>query len=122
MRAHSSSCFSVMFGITIFFSRSCAIAVEITSSRPAAVDSAAASPPAATSAITQSGSLAISGLASTMMSRSMVSSLRSSVARTEHAAPSPFLSSPRDQPGLSPSCSNQLGASAVSDTLAVLRR
>ena len=46
-----------------------------TSSSPAAVDSAAAMPPAATRAITQSGSPAISGLASTMMSRSTVSSL-----------------------------------------------
>ena len=51
-------------------SRSWEIAEAIASSRPAAVDSAAASPPAATSAITQLGSLAISGLASTMMSRS----------------------------------------------------
>jgi hypothetical protein len=39
------------------------------------VESAAASPPAATSPMTQSGSWAISGLASTMMSLSMVSSL-----------------------------------------------
>ena len=64
----------------IFFSRSCEIAEEMTSSRPAAVDSAAASPPAATSAMTHAGSLAISGFASTMMSRSMVISLRSSLA------------------------------------------
>ena len=41
----------------------------------AAVDSAAAMPPAATSAITQFGKPAISGLARTMMSRSTVSSL-----------------------------------------------
>ena len=46
------------------------IAEAIASSRPAEVDSAAARPPAATSAITQFGKLAISGLASTMMSRS----------------------------------------------------
>jgi hypothetical protein len=48
---------------------------EITSSRPAAVDRAAAIPPAATSAITQLGRPAISGLARTMMSRSTLSSL-----------------------------------------------
>ena len=51
------------------------MADEIAISRPAAVDSAAARPPAATSAITQLGSSAISGLASTMMSALTVSSL-----------------------------------------------
>ena len=51
------------------------MADEMTSSRPAAVESAAARPPAATSAITHAGSFAISGLASTMMSRSIVISL-----------------------------------------------
>ncbi len=51
------------------------MAEEIASSSPAAVDSAAARPPAATSAITQFGSSAISGLASTMMSALTVSSL-----------------------------------------------
>ena len=46
------------------------MAEEIANNRPAAVESAAASPPATTRAITQPGSLAISGLASTMMSLS----------------------------------------------------
>jgi hypothetical protein len=54
------------------------MAEEMASSRPAAVDRAAARPPAATRAMTQLGSLAISGLARTMMSRStLVSSLPS---------------------------------------------
>jgi hypothetical protein len=57
-------------GRRLRFSRSWLTAVEITSSSPAAVDSAAASPPAATSPTTQFGSPAISGFASTMMSRS----------------------------------------------------
>ncbi|MFT6774008.1 MAG: hypothetical protein ACJA1L_001719 [Paracoccaceae bacterium] len=48
--------------------RSCDTADEIANSRPAAVDSAAAGPPAASSAITQPGRRAISGLASTRMS------------------------------------------------------
>ena len=46
--------------------------VNVTVTDPAAVDSAAASPPAATRAITQLGSLAISGLARTMMSLSIL--------------------------------------------------
>ena len=49
-------------------------AAEITRSSPAAVDKAAAIPPAATRATTQSGRAAISGFASTMMSRSTTSS------------------------------------------------
>ena len=44
---------------------------EITRRRPAAVDKAAANPPAATKAITHAGSLAISGFAKTIMSRSI---------------------------------------------------
>ena len=44
--------------------------LDTTSNKPAAVDNAAASPPAATSASTQGGRFAISGLASIMMSRS----------------------------------------------------
>jgi cation/acetate symporter len=52
--------------------------VEMTNNKPAEVDSAAATPPAATSAITQAGKLAISGFANTMMSRSTSISLRSS--------------------------------------------
>ena len=46
------------------------MADEITNNNPAVVDSAAAKPPAATRAITQTGKLAISGLAKTTMSRS----------------------------------------------------
>ena len=80
IRAYISSCRSEMLGISVFFSRSWLIEVEMTSSSPAAVDNAAARPPAATSAITQPGSLAISGLASTMMSRSTYTSLTLSVA------------------------------------------
>ncbi len=53
----------------------CATDVEITRSNPAAVDSAAARPPAATKPTTQFGSRAFSGLANTMMSLSIVSSL-----------------------------------------------
>ena len=49
---------------------------EMASKRPAAVESAAARPPAATRPMTQLGRLAISGLASTRMSRlNLVSSL-----------------------------------------------
>ena len=44
---------------------------EITKRSPAAVESAAANPPAATKAITHAGSLAISGLAKTIISRSI---------------------------------------------------
>ena len=63
-----------MSGQTNDLSRSWEIDEEMTSSSPAAVESAAARPPAATSAITQFGSSAISGFASTMMSRSTDSS------------------------------------------------
>ena len=52
----------------------------MTSSSPEAVDRAAASPPAATRAMTQAGRSAISGLARTMMSRSTYSSLALPVA------------------------------------------
>ena len=41
---------------------SCATEVEMTKSKPAAVDKAAASAPATTRAITQAGSSAISGI------------------------------------------------------------
>ena len=44
---------------------------EITRSKPAAVESAAASPPAATRAITQPGNFAISGFAKTIISLSI---------------------------------------------------
>ena len=50
-----SSCRSEMSGINVRLSRSCEIADEIASNSPAAVDRAAASPPAATNAITQFG-------------------------------------------------------------------
>ena len=64
-----------MFGVKVPFIKSWDTAEEIAINNPAAVDRAAARPPAATSAITQLGSLAISGLARTMMSRSTNSSL-----------------------------------------------
>ncbi|MCY1309641.1 hypothetical protein D9M68_988040 [compost metagenome] len=70
-----SSPFSLMSGLMAPLIRSWEMAEEMASSRPAAVDSAAARPPAATRAITQLGSNAISGLASTMMSAFTVSSL-----------------------------------------------
>jgi len=52
-----------ILGITIFLSRSCDTAEEITNSKPVAVESAAASAPAANRAITQLGSCSISGFA-----------------------------------------------------------
>ena len=69
-----SSPFSEMLGFILFLIKSCATDVEITSSKPAAVESAAARPPAATNAITQSGNPAISGFAKTIMSLSIYSS------------------------------------------------
>lgn len=65
-----SSCLSVISGLRMPFRRSCDTAEEMASSKPAAVDRAAASPPATTNAITHPGSLAISGLASTKKSLS----------------------------------------------------
>ena len=70
-----SSSFSDMSGLMIPFIRSWEMAAEMTSSRPAAVESAAARPPAPTRPTTQLGSLAISGLARTMMSWSILTSL-----------------------------------------------
>ena len=70
IRLAINSFFSEIPGAIIPLIKSWEIAEEIASKRPAAVDSAAARPPAATRAITQLGSFAISGLASTMMSRS----------------------------------------------------
>src|SRR5690606_28547748 len=67
-RAIQSSFLSEMAGANCFLIRSWEIEVEITNRSPAAVDRAAARPPAATRAITQLGRLAISGLARTMMS------------------------------------------------------
>jgi hypothetical protein len=69
-----NSPFSEISGFILFLIRSCATDVEITSSKPAAVESAAASPPAATNAITQSGNPAISGFAKTIISLSIYSS------------------------------------------------
>ena len=96
-RAAMSSPRSEMSGRSARFSRSWLIADEITSSSPAAVESAAASPPAATSPTTQFGSREISGLASTMMSRSMVSSFSSGSA-TYWMLPSPLRSSKEISP------------------------
>ena len=73
--AASNSCLSVISGLRVRLSKSCETEVEITSSKPAVVDSAAAIPPAATSAITHAGKLAISGFANTIMSRSTFTSL-----------------------------------------------
>ena len=56
MRPAISSLFSVMFGMNMPFSRSCDTADDMASSRPAAVERAAAMPPAATRAMTQFGS------------------------------------------------------------------
>src|SRR5690606_37070003 len=69
-RAIHNSFLSEMAGANCFLIRSWEIEVEITNNRPAAVERAAANPPAATRATTQLGRLAISGLANTMMSRS----------------------------------------------------
>ena len=68
IRAAANSCFSVRCGAIQPLSKSWATAVEITKSNPAAVDNAAAKPPAATNPMIQFGSLAISGFANTMMS------------------------------------------------------
>jgi len=73
-RAAMSSPRSEISGFICFLMRSCEMEVEITSNRPAAVDKAAARPPAATRAITQLGNLAISGFARTVISGSTVSS------------------------------------------------
>ena len=56
---------------------------DITKSNPAAVERAAAKPPAATRAITQSGKSAISGFANTIMSRSIYSSFELADGRLE---------------------------------------
>src|SRR5690554_34199 len=55
-----NSRFSVMEGIKVLH-KSLETAVDITNNNPAAVDKAAASPPAATKPTTQLGNLAISG-------------------------------------------------------------
>ena len=75
IRAAMSSPLSEISGLTIFLSRSCDTADEMTSNSPAAVDSAAASAPAASRAITQFGKSAISGLANTIISTSTSNSL-----------------------------------------------
>ena len=76
MRAARSSPFSLMAGLIAPLIRSWLTAPEIASNSPAAVDRAAARPPAATMAMTQPGRFAISGLARTMMSLfTVVSSL-----------------------------------------------
>ena len=70
-----NSPFSEMLGIIHFFRISWEMEEEITNNKPAAVDKAEAKPPATTKAITHAGSLAISGLAKTIISRSTVNSL-----------------------------------------------
>ena len=81
----------------------------MTSRRPAAVESAAARPPAATNPTTHAGSSAISGLASTMMSRSMTSSAPGP--SLYWMRPSPFWSVNRMSP-VAAQFRNQSGASA----------
>ena len=70
IRLAASSSFSEISGLNTPLSKSRDIDDEIANNKPAAVDNAAASPPAATNAITQFGSLAISGFAKTIISRS----------------------------------------------------
>ena len=70
IRPVSNSFFSDKLGVNTPFIKSWEMDDDIASSKPAAVDSAAAKPPAATNAITQLGKLAIAGLASTIMSLS----------------------------------------------------
>src|SRR5690606_14804801 len=86
-----NSFLSDIFGLKVL-NRSLETDVEITKSNPAAVESAAAIAPAATRPTTQFGSLAISGLANTMISRSIVNSFAFGSA-TYWTFPSPFLSS-----------------------------
>ena len=74
IRPVKSSFFSDIDGINIPLTISCEIEDEITKSSPAAVDNAAAIPPAATKAITQFGNPAISGFAKTIISRSTFNS------------------------------------------------
>ena len=62
LAAHNSP-FSEMLGFIFFLRRSWEIEVEITRSKPAAVERAAAKPPATISPITHGGKLAISGFA-----------------------------------------------------------
>lgn len=73
-RARRSSWVSERLGANCRLTRSWEIAVEMTRMSPAAVESAAASPPAATRAMTQLGSCVISGTARNMISLSKVSS------------------------------------------------
>ena len=109
-RAAASSRRSLIPGRQNRFSRSCETEAEITSSSPAAVESAAARPPAAVSPTTQAGSRAISGLASTMMSRSMTNS---APGPSEYwMSPSPFRSVNEISPVVS-QLRNQSGASAI---------
>src|SRR5690554_2438386 len=65
-----NSLFSVIVGIKVLH-KSLDTAVDITNNRPAAVDRAAANPPAATNPTTQLGSRAISGAANTIISLSI---------------------------------------------------
>ena len=57
-----------MFGAKTPFNKSREIEDDIASNNPAAVERAAARPPAATNAITQFGNFAISGFAKTIIS------------------------------------------------------
>src|SRR5690606_2789832 len=79
-RAAINSPFSEIFGLIIFLIKSCDTDAEITNNNPAAVESAAAKPPAATKAMTQLGNLAISGFANTIISLSTTNSFWSLLA------------------------------------------
>src|SRR5690606_24394325 len=71
-RAVHNSPFSDILGTNIFFTRAWGTEAEIPQSNPAPGDKAGANAPAATRAMTQAGRLAISGLARTIISLSMV--------------------------------------------------
>ena len=66
-----SSCRSEILRANVFLIRSWETEADITKSKPAAVDKAAAKAPAATKAMIQAGNFAISGVASTIMSLSI---------------------------------------------------
>ena len=86
-----------MSGLNTPLSKSRDIEEDMASSKPAAVDKAAAKPPAATIAIIQLGRLAISGLARTIISLSTLT-ISLSLAPVYWIKPSPFLSSNLSNP------------------------
>ena len=125
IRPAMSSPFSEMVGAIMPLIRSWEMAEEMARSRPAAVDRAAARPPAPTRPTTQLGSLAISGLANTMMSWSILTSL--ALFGSSHLPgricmmPSPFLSFQPTSPVFSQFL-NQEGALTYSTLFTVLMK